>query len=118
MMTSRSPDRQHSWQFDGLLRLAGLAALAASGEAIRLLASNHDATPLAFACAAVAFLGATSGWALLLLGHHLFDSVQVSQRWCSQPLARSGTDAHDPRHDLHAVTHKEYDHEFVGSRRP
>ena len=44
-------------------------------------ASDNTADMLAVALAAVAFLGASAGSAMLCLGRHLFDDVRISARW-------------------------------------
>ncbi len=58
----------------------GIAAIAAQ----RLAGVSHPPhapSLLAFVLATLAFTGASAGSALLLLGAHLFDRVEVSARW-------------------------------------
>jgi hypothetical protein len=62
------------------LALCGVAYLALS----RLIATTQPAQPasaIALALAAIGFLGASAGGAMVVLGNHLFDEVEVSARW-------------------------------------
>ncbi len=59
-----------------------LAAWAAARALIGLVAARHPATPLECLLAGVAFVGASYGSALLVLGDHMFDPVEVAPRWC------------------------------------
>lgn len=67
------------------LRAIGLGLCAAAYLALARLAAiaqpPQSASTLAFALAAVGFLAASVGSAMTLLGHHLFDEVEVSARW-------------------------------------
>lgn len=70
------------------LRVTGLGSLSIarlSWHALRGLAGAggfHHAPPLAaFALALLVFLASSVGAALLALGHHLFDRVEVASRW-------------------------------------
>ena len=67
------------------LRLAGLLLCALAYAAIqRLVASPPEARDprfIAFALAAIGFLSASAGSAMILFGKHLFDQVEVSARW-------------------------------------
>jgi hypothetical protein len=75
-----------------LLRVAGLALLLlAYAVAHRLLAigAAHAGAepPIAYLLAVIGFGCASAGAALLIHGHHLFDTVRVSRRWMIQPDA-------------------------------
>jgi hypothetical protein len=70
------------------LRLAGVGSLAAarlSFHGLRGLSGAggfHHAPPLmAFVLALVVFFAASIGTALVALGHHVFDRVEVASRW-------------------------------------
>lgn len=80
-----------SWRADFGLRGAGLLLCAiAYGAIVRLCALPAVAETtgaLAYALAAIGFLGASAGSALAMLGHHLFDPVAVSARWRQRPRA-------------------------------
>lgn len=72
---------------DAALRLSGAALCALSYITfVRLVAWGHVAakgaslvTPLGLGT--IGFLSASAGAAMLLLGRHLFDEVEVSSRW-------------------------------------
>jgi hypothetical protein len=69
-----------------LLRAAGalLLALAYAAAAVlraRALAGPIMGDPLAWLLAAVSFVLASGGAALLVVGRHLFDHVEVARRW-------------------------------------
>ena len=72
---------------DLLMRAGGALLLLVSGTAIGTLAHHHAAhrvfSPHIFdlALAATGFLASSIGAALLALGHHVFDEVEVSERW-------------------------------------
>lgn len=78
-----------SWRGDVALRVAGLLLGWISCGAFRRLAAmevpHHAAGLFAYALAAIGFLAASGGGAMLMLGRHLFDRIEVSARW------RSGT---------------------------
>ncbi|QXQ06965.1 hypothetical protein KX816_02570 [Sphingosinicellaceae bacterium] len=59
-----------------------LVAWAAARAMIGLVAARHPATPVECLLAGVAFVGASYGSALLVLGDHMFDPVEVAPRWC------------------------------------
>lgn len=40
---------------------------------------------LAYGIAAIGFMAASAGSALTILGHHLFDEIEVSARWRGPP---------------------------------
>jgi hypothetical protein len=77
---------------DVAIRAAGALCCGASYLAVGGLAhlriATHAAQPgaLAYALAAIAFLGASAGAMLVVLGHHIFDQVQVSGRWQHRPI--------------------------------
>jgi apolipoprotein N-acyltransferase len=73
------------------LRLLGVVLIGlAAGSVWWLYMRVHaeGAGPVAlfnFLLGLVAFVGASSGSALLLLGTHIFDEVEVSERWRIRP---------------------------------
>lgn len=77
---------KRSRKADTGLRLLGVVLCAVAYAsishliALRPTASLAAAGPLAYALAAIGFLSASAGGALTLLGDHLFDEVQVSDR--------------------------------------
>ena len=81
------PDRRHGWPIDIGLRLAGLAAVAIALVSFHALARLHGAAPHAaptavqYMLAALGCVGTSGGGALLILGHHIFDEVELSERW-------------------------------------
>lgn len=82
---------RHKRTTDLGLRLGGAALSGLSYLAFRSLAEIRlpalPASPglLAFALAAVGFACASAGCAFLMLGHHVFDQIEISSRW--QPHA-------------------------------
>lgn len=78
-------ERWRTRRADRTLRLMGLVLLAVAGVALRWLTALHvppqSAGLLAYGLGAVAYVGASSGAALVILGRHLFDEVAVSPRW-------------------------------------
>ncbi|KQU58810.1 hypothetical protein ASG67_16920 [Sphingomonas sp. Leaf339] len=72
------------------LRASGLLLCAIAYTAVLRLSAMHissqNAGAFAYAFAAICFLGASAGSALVMLGHHLFDEIEVSERW--QPRSR------------------------------
>ncbi len=72
---------------DLLIRLGGLAAILLAGAALdwlyRLIhiAGPREATPGQLLLAAIGFLGASIGTGLLILGRHIHDEVELSDRW-------------------------------------
>ncbi len=90
-------DRLEHRRTDIGLRAAGAALSGGAWLALRVLMHLRlpppptSPGPLAYALAAVAFFAASAGLAMLLLGHHLFDQVEISGRWqssWSDPVAR------------------------------
>jgi hypothetical protein len=75
---------------DALLRIAGLALLASCWAAMHWLVQSvhagprHQASLLELAAAAIGFVTLTIGAGLAWLGAHVFDRVQVSERWASR----------------------------------
>lgn len=75
---------------DLFLRLVGVMLLLISAVSLRTLARIHpaptrlDSGLIDFALAAIGFLGASTGAGLAVLGNHLFDEVEVSERWRSR----------------------------------
>jgi hypothetical protein len=69
-----------------LLRLIGIGILALAYAAAaslrgRALAGSLDGDALAYLLAAATFLCGSAGAALTFLGTHIFDRVELSQRW-------------------------------------
>ena len=81
-----------------LLRMAGLILLLFTSVVVRQLLAigEHRGTepPLVYLLAAIAFLCASAGVALLLHGQHLFDTVRVSRLW--EPQVDARTDEEEP----------------------
>jgi hypothetical protein len=69
----------------GLRQLGVLLLFVAYVVSKHLLAigsANHgDQPPIVYFLAMIAFLCGSAGSALLVHGHHLFDKIQVSERW-------------------------------------
>jgi hypothetical protein len=82
-----------SWQADVGLRLVGLVSCGVAYAALSHLFSvpltARAPAPLTYALAAIGFVLASAGTALICLGHHLFDRIEVSSRW----RRGSGSDA-------------------------
>lgn len=77
---------------DFWLRGLGLGALGVSYGSISYLMQLHAADPVhwkpglvAYVLTTVGFLCGSAGTALTLLGAHLFDEIQVSERWRMKP---------------------------------
>lgn len=91
-------DWHHQRRTDLALRLGGASLCGLSFLAIRTLAQFRSpslpAPPgvAAFALAAVGFLWASAGAALLTLGHHIFDEIEIGERWQQRPPARTHHD--------------------------
>ena len=72
------------------LRLAGLALPIASAGAIHLLLGLthlgplHTATPVEFLLALSGFACASAGVTLLVHGIHIFDQIEISDRWATR----------------------------------
>lgn len=81
-----------TWKARIGLRLAGLTLLiatAADGRLLHHLASMKKAggaTPLELLLAALCFMGASAGVALLLMGGRLWQPAVLSSRWTSYGL--------------------------------
>lgn len=71
------------------LRAAGLLLCCLSYVAfVRLVALRtppQTADAIAYLLAAIGFMSASAGSAMLFLGNHLFDEVEVSARWHRRP---------------------------------
>lgn len=74
---------------DIVLRASGLLLCWVSYTAIARLITMHippqKAGVPAYGIAAVGFMAASAGSALTILGHHLFDEIEVSARWRGRP---------------------------------
>ena len=85
-----------------LLRAIGLVTLLISWRACAWLytlvhghPNNHSA--LVYLLALVAFCCASAGSALLVVGHHLFDEVQISERWATRQPRQTEPDRPERR---------------------
>lgn len=83
-------DWHQNWRTDIGLRLSGVALWGLSWLATRkliLLLPEPSASPGtgAFALAAAAFLCASLGGILLTLGDHIFDRIEIDERWRALP---------------------------------
>lgn len=78
-------ERWRSRRADRGLRVLGLVLLAVAGGALHWLYALHvppgSAGLLAYALGAVAYVGTSSGAALVILGRGLFEEIPVSPRW-------------------------------------
>ena len=71
----------------GGILLCGLSCLSVRGLIALHLPQAHDEPGVeAFAFAAAAFLCGSLGAVLLTLGRHIFDKVEISQRWATEYL--------------------------------
>lgn len=88
-------DWHHDWKTDIGLRLCGTASCGISYLAIHSLMAlrlGDGQVPegvLPWFLATVGFLCASGGAMLLCLGHHIFDQVEISERWRTKPPAES-----------------------------
>jgi hypothetical protein len=83
------------------MRAGGLATLAISwlcGRELWRLHSVHDMHALCFLLALVTFLAGCAGSAMLVVGPHLLDKVEVSELWARQARA-----SHLPSRDDHGL---------------
>lgn len=91
-----------TWQADVGLRGLGLAICTMAYLAIgHLMTLRPPALPrpagiVAYGLAVGGFLGASAGTALTLLGRHLFDEIEVSDRWRARHSS-SAIDVDAPR---------------------
>lgn len=73
------------------VRLAGSIMLGCAGLMLRWLVGSvhlhpqHDAAALEAFAAAAGFLCLGGGALLTVLGHHVFDRVEIAERWASTP---------------------------------
>ena len=73
------------------LRIGGLLLLALGACAIKLLYAQvhalpaHEASLLEMVIGALGFLGLSVGGVLATLGRHIYDPVQISERWSEPP---------------------------------
>lgn len=93
-------DWHHRRSTDLGLRLGGVALCGVSWLAIRTLVHTRlapwPASPglMAFGLAAVGFICASAGAALLSIGHHIFDEIEIGERWRTRTIVeRSETPA-------------------------
>jgi len=76
------------------IRMSGLAVLGLSwacGHGLWLLHGERSPGAVVFLLALVTFLSASAGGAMLILGPHLFDKVEVSERWARLTVDRDET---------------------------
>ena len=75
----------------GLRQLGVLLLLGAytAGKHVLAMGGRHhgDQPPLVYLLALITFLCGSAGSALLVHGHHLFDKIEVSERWRKRPPA-------------------------------
>jgi hypothetical protein len=80
-----------SWRLDLGLRASGLLscgiAYAAIARLVAMQVPSGSASAAAYGLATIGFLAASAGSAMVMLGHHLFDEVEVSARWRPRPDA-------------------------------
>ena len=92
-------DAHKGWVRDSLLRGAGVLSLVCGGLLIRWLFNSadlrqhHDPSLIEFAAAALGFLFLSAGAVLTTLGEHIFDQVEISERW-----AKRAYDLREERH--------------------
>ena len=78
------------------IRVVGLAVLGlsrTSGHALWLLHGGRSPGVAAFLLALATFLCASIGSAMLIVGPHLFDKVEVSARWARLAVDRDPDNA-------------------------
>ena len=84
----------------GALRGGGLILWMIAYSAMTHLRAGHPSPvspgAMALALATIGFLGASAGTALVMLGRHLFDEVEVSARWRTRTSPRA---VEETRHD-------------------
>ncbi|QNQ07830.1 hypothetical protein [Sphingomonas alpina] len=78
--------RRHGRIADTSLRAGGFALLGLAGLAIHALMAlraglSQGSSPWVFGLAMAGFIAASMGSALVVLGHHILDEVEVSERW-------------------------------------
>ena len=100
----------HLWQNDWALRACGLFAMLIGALTIRQLFSlehirpRHEASAIEASLAAIGFVGFFGGSALVSLGAHIFDEIQVASRWSRRsfdappPSTRFPELPHGPEH--------------------
>ena len=83
--------RHHQRHVDLGIRATGALLCCIAYVAITNLAAmpirSQSVGALAYSLATVGFLGASAGSAMTVLGRHLFDAIEVSQRWQHRPQA-------------------------------
>jgi len=90
--------RHHQRHVDLGIRATGALLCCIAYVAIANLAAmpirSQSVGALAYSLATVGFLGASAGSAMIALGHHLFDEIEVSQRWRHRPRAVAQSPLH------------------------
>lgn len=93
--------RHNLWSREPFLRLAGCSAALLGGMSMWWLFHTArrggpiDPTPAQAIMAAVGFLGLSIGLPLIVLGVHVFDQVQLSERWKRRTLIEAGERPHE-----------------------
>ena len=82
-----------------------LGAYAAGRHLTTIAASGHPPhqPPTVYLFALIAFVCASAGGALLIHGHHLFDTVEISERWRRLPPAMRQLQPVMPPEELVAI---------------
>ena len=86
------------WKHDAVLRIAGMLLVATCWLLMRWLVhsanlrAHRDPALLELAAAAAGFLCVSTGSALTTLGAHVFDEVEVSERWVRRRYVRPPRD--------------------------
>ena len=78
------------------IRASGGAALGLAwvcGHALWRLHATDPSSAVMFLLAMITFLAGSAGSAMLIVGPHLLDEVEVSRRWARRPIP------HDPNPD-------------------
>ena len=76
------------------------------------LRQHQDPTLIEFATAALGFLCFSAGGALTTLGEHIFDQVEISERWARRPYSPSKENRERPSPAFLIVP----DHDFIAAR--
>jgi xanthosine utilization system XapX-like protein len=80
-------DWRHNRVADTSVRAGGFAMLGLAGISVHALTalraglSQGAPPPWVFGLAMIGFIGASFGSALVVLGRHIFDRVEISERW-------------------------------------
>lgn len=83
------------------IRTGGVAALGLAwfgGHELWRLHGTDPLGPLMFLLALITFLAASAGSAMLIVGPHLLDEVEISRRWARRPVIHESDPGND--HDF------------------